>query len=78
VRDLRERTLTNLYNARPTWLDLAHRRLDDAVLDAYGWPRDLDGHQILEGLLSLNRERASRAGSPGRPAQSALVPSDPP
>ena len=27
-------TLTNLYNERPTWLDLAHRRLDEAVLDA--------------------------------------------
>jgi len=28
--DLKARTLTALYNARPTWLDLAHRRLDDA------------------------------------------------
>jgi len=24
-------TLTNLYNVRPTWLDLAHKRLDEAV-----------------------------------------------
>jgi hypothetical protein len=31
-----ERTLTNLYNQRPTWLDLAHRKLDKDVLDAYG------------------------------------------
>jgi hypothetical protein len=23
---------------RSTWLDLAHQRLDDIVLDAYGWP----------------------------------------
>jgi len=23
-----KRTLTNLYNARPTWLDLAHKKLD--------------------------------------------------
>ena len=30
-----KRTLTNLYNARPTWLDLAHRRLDEAVFAAY-------------------------------------------
>ena len=34
----KKRTLTNLYNQRPTWLDLAHRKLDEAVLDAYGWP----------------------------------------
>jgi hypothetical protein len=27
-----QRTLTNLYNARPTWLDLAHKRLDEAVV----------------------------------------------
>ena len=28
---LRKRTLTNLYNARPAWLDQAHARLDEAV-----------------------------------------------
>jgi hypothetical protein len=27
--ELKKRTLTNLYNARPTWLDIAHRKLDD-------------------------------------------------
>jgi len=32
---LKKRTLTNLYNERPTWLRLAHRRLDEAVLGAY-------------------------------------------
>ena len=32
---LQTRTLTNLYNARPTWLRLAHERLDRAVLAAY-------------------------------------------
>jgi len=32
---LKKRTLTNLYNERPTWLRLAHRRLDEAVLSAY-------------------------------------------
>jgi hypothetical protein len=30
-------TLTNLYNARLTWLDLAHKKLDQAVFAAYGW-----------------------------------------
>ena len=34
-KDLKKRTLTNLYNARPTWLKLAHRELDRAVLAAY-------------------------------------------
>ncbi len=33
--NLRRRTLTNLYNERPTWLKLAHRDLDRAVLAAY-------------------------------------------
>ena len=36
VFDLAKRTLTNLYNKRPTWLDLAHRALDEAVFEAYG------------------------------------------
>ena len=57
--ELKKRTLTNLYNARPTWLDLAHRKLDAAVLDAYGWPRDLSDEEILERLLGLNLERAA-------------------
>lgn len=35
-KELKKRTLTNLCNQRPTWLDLAHRRLDDPVQDANG------------------------------------------
>ena len=35
--ELKKRTLTNLYNARPAWLDHAHRELDAAVAAAYGW-----------------------------------------
>lgn len=56
--DLKKRTLTNLYNARPTWLSNAHRKLDVAVLDAYGWPNDLGDEEMLERLLALNLERA--------------------
>ena len=56
--ELRRRTLTNLYNQRPTWLDHAHRTLDAAVADAYGWPADLADGEILERLLALNLERA--------------------
>ncbi len=56
--DLKKRTLTNLYNQRPTWLDLAHKQLDEAVLEAYAWPHDLPNDQILERLLALNLECA--------------------
>ncbi|MBN1580203.1 MAG: class I SAM-dependent DNA methyltransferase [Anaerolineae bacterium] len=56
-KELKKRTLTNLYNQRPTWLDLAHRKLDEAVLDAYGWPHDISDDEILERLLALNLER---------------------
>ena len=61
--ELKKRTLTNLYNARPTWLDLAHKKLDKAVLAAYGWS-DLitDGgineDEVLARLLALNLERS--------------------
>ncbi len=56
--ELKKRTLTALYNSRPTWLDLAHRKLDAAVLDAYGWPHDLGDEEILARLLALNGERS--------------------
>ncbi len=58
--ELKKRTLTNLYNQRPTWLDLAHKKLDTAVLASYGWPDDLTDEQILERLLALNLERAGK------------------
>ncbi|CCF84918.1 class I SAM-dependent DNA methyltransferase [Nitrolancea hollandica] len=56
--ELKKRTLTNLYNARPNWLDLAHKRLDWAVFAAYGWPENIDDEEILARLLALNLERA--------------------
>ncbi len=56
--ELKKRTLTNLYNARPTWLDLAHRKLDEAVLDAYAWPHDVTDEELLARLLALNLARA--------------------
>jgi type II restriction/modification system DNA methylase subunit YeeA len=58
--ELKKRTLTNLYNERPTWLELAHNKLDDAVLHAYGWPHELSDEEILARLLKLNLERASK------------------
>jgi hypothetical protein len=55
--ELSKRTLTNLYNARPTWLQHAHAALDTAVLAAYGWPPDLTAEPLLAALLALNLER---------------------
>jgi hypothetical protein len=55
---LAKRTLTNLYNERPTWLDLAHKKLDAAVSAAYGWPADMSDEEILKRLLELNLARA--------------------
>ena len=57
AKELAKRTLTNLYNQRPAWLDHAHRRLDEAVFAAYGWPADLTDDQILAKLLELNLAR---------------------
>jgi type II restriction/modification system DNA methylase subunit YeeA len=60
--DLKKRTLTNLYNLRPSWLDLAHKALDNAVAAAYGWsdytPLWTDA-DILRRLLALNQQRSS-------------------
>ncbi len=56
---LKDRTLTKLYNERPAWLDLAHKKLDAAVAAAYGFPANLTDEQILEKLLALNLERAA-------------------
>jgi type II restriction/modification system DNA methylase subunit YeeA len=57
---LKHRTLTNLYNEQPAWLDNAHRNLDKAVADAYGWPSDMPDDEILMKLLALNLERAKK------------------
>jgi N-6 DNA Methylase len=55
--ELKGRTLTNLYNRRPAWLDNAHRDLDAAVADAYGWPSTISEDQAVAQLLELNQER---------------------
>ncbi len=62
--DLKKRTLTNLYNARPAWLDMAHQALDTAVATAYGWAdysADMPDEEILHRLLKLNLERSNQA-----------------
>jgi len=73
---LKERTLTRLYNERPTWLALAHRDLDRAIAAAYGWDETLADRaqpenpdtadrkaaeeEILAKLFALNQERAAQ------------------
>jgi hypothetical protein len=59
--ELKKRSLTNLYNQRPTWLANAHVRLDTAVFTAYGWPQDIADEKILKNLLALNLERFGEA-----------------
>jgi hypothetical protein len=49
-----------LYNTRPTWLEPAHKKLDEAVFAAYGWLGDLSNEEILERLLALNLEWAGK------------------
>ena len=63
-KDLKARTLTNLYNQRPPWLDHAHQALDAAVAAAYGWEDyspAMPDEEILGRLLALNLERAKGA-----------------
>lgn len=65
---LKKRTLTNLYNERPTWLANAHRDLDAAVAAAYGWPDNISENDFLALLLELNLQRSAAQGALLRPA----------
>ena len=40
-------------------LDLAHKRLDEAVFAAYGWDAGISDEDLLAKLLALNLERSS-------------------
>ena len=70
---LQQRTLTNLYNARPAWLTLAHQQLDGAVAAAYGWAdyrADMPDDEILQRLLALNLARSATISGFHPPATS--------
>jgi type II restriction/modification system DNA methylase subunit YeeA len=67
---LNARTLTNLYNQKPQWLLDAHRDLDAAVAEAYGWPVDISDADALKELLALN---LARSGIPSERAGGAYV-----
>jgi type II restriction/modification system DNA methylase subunit YeeA len=57
AKELKKRTLTNLYNLKPSWLINAHKKLDEAVANAYGLKNDLTDDDILSHLLMLNLGR---------------------
>lgn len=61
LKALQKRTLTNLYNAQPAWLTMAHQQLDQTVATAYGWPDytpEMSDEELLKRLLALNLARA--------------------
>jgi type II restriction/modification system DNA methylase subunit YeeA len=61
--ELKKRTLTNLYNARPAWLEHAHQALDAAVATSYGWDDyspAMPEAEILRRLLALNLKRSAK------------------
>ena len=62
ARDLKARTLTNLYNARPRWLADAHAALDAAVAAAYGWDAEISEDEALWDLLTRNLSARESAG----------------
>ena len=56
ARQLKKRTLTNLYNTRPQWLVDAHAVLDAVVARAYSWNADISEEEALEKLLGMNQK----------------------
>ena len=67
--ELKARTLTNLYNARPQWLANAHAALDAAVAAAYGWDAGISDDDALGKMLALNLERSNSCASSPTPLQ---------
>ncbi|MBA3825203.1 MAG: class I SAM-dependent DNA methyltransferase [Ktedonobacterales bacterium] len=71
--ELKRRTLTNLYNARPQWLANAHAALDRAVYAAYGWQPDISDDAILRELLA---ENLRRSGASPQQAEEEVIDAD--
>jgi hypothetical protein len=80
ISDLKKRTLTKLYNSKPTWLISAHEELDAAVAKAYGWDdysSTMSDHTLLSRLLDTNFQRAAAGAlTPRAPGTSMLKPQD--
>ena len=63
AKELKRRTLTNLYNARPQWLADAHAALDATVAAAYGWDAEISEDNALAQLLAFNQKAASASAT---------------
>jgi type II restriction/modification system DNA methylase subunit YeeA len=57
-KELQKRTLTNPYNANPSWLQHTSKELDEAVAASYGWEWPLADEEILKRLFDLNQARS--------------------
>ena len=66
---LKKRTLTNLYNERPAWLHLAHKKLDVAVAEAYGWTDFAEIIRRLDAGLFYDLEAETWTRFDATPAQ---------
>jgi hypothetical protein len=70
AKKLKKRTLTNLYNQRPTWLDQLHRELDEAVAAAYSYcVISLERLDLIERRwrIAAGNTGSGVDGEPGRP-----------
>ena len=65
ANELKARTLTNLYNTRPQWLDDAHAALNAAAAAAYGWNAGISEEDALRNLLALNLAGSQRPNPKG-------------
>ena len=62
AKELKARTLTNLYNARPQWLADAHATLNSSVAMAYGWDAAISEDDALRDLMARNLSGRQSAG----------------
>ncbi len=54
AKELKKRTLTNLYNTRPQWLADAHAALDAAVAAGLWLASNISDDDALNAMLMLN------------------------
>jgi hypothetical protein len=72
--ELAQRTLTNLYNLSPQWLQDLHAELDRAVAAAYHWHPEISDDEVMARLLALNLERSrGRTEVPKKPSSSVAA-----
>lgn len=67
ARELKKRTLTNLYNRRPHWLAELHRALDAAVATACGRPADLGEEEVWRASSRSTSSAPEPAAEPAQP-----------